>query len=171
MRPVFELRWIVFFAIVSIPLFEVSWCALAESDAPSSRRRRQRPIIAGLWTDVDGPSMALRMSRPRLKTADFRTARTPEKVVDPWYLTPEHQAWAADVISRAGGRCEAIDNGVRCEKAQPQHRMYADHIKEKRDGGDLLDRKNGRCLCGSHHTRKTLTARAHRMAAMPQAQG
>jgi hypothetical protein len=43
--------------------------------------------------------------------------------------------------------------------------MFADHIKERRDGGDPTDPNNGMCLCGSHHTIKTQRERARRLAA------
>lgn len=84
--------------------------------------------------------------------------------MDRHYGTPEHRAWAAAVIARAGGRCEAITDGVRCHKAQPKFRMFADHIKEIQDGGAKFDPANGRCLCGSHHTFKTAQERAKRTA-------
>jgi 5-methylcytosine-specific restriction protein A len=98
------------------------------------------------------------------------------KSVDPFYLTPEYARWREQVIARAGGRCEAIEDcrtaspncrtapyrGSRCSKAAPFHRMFADHIKERRDGGDPLDPNNGECLCGRHHTLKTARARAER---------
>jgi hypothetical protein len=102
------------------------------------------------------------MSRPRLTTADYRTARLPPKEADPELRTPEHLAWRSAVIARAGGRCEWITNGIRCEKAEPTHRMYADHIDERSDGGARYDTRNGRCLCAVHHTRKTAAARAKR---------
>lgn len=40
--------------------------------------------------------------------------------------------------------------------------MFADHIVERRDGGAELDLANGRCLCGSHHSRVTAAARVRR---------
>ena len=50
----------------------------------------------------------------------------------------------------------AVDHhGHRCSRAQPEHRMYADHIVEIKDGGSILDVTNGQCLCYSHHTIKT----------------
>src|SRR5262245_62963590 len=59
--------------------------------------------------------------------------------------------------------CEATDNyGNRCPKAEPHHRMYADHIIELRDGGSLLDLSNGQCLCGSHHELKSAAVRVQR---------
>jgi len=55
------------------------------------------------------------------------------------------------VLSRAGYRCEWIEDGKRREKAAPQHRLFADRIMERRDGGDRFDPNNGMCLCGSHN--------------------
>lgn len=108
--------------------------------------------------------MPLRMSQPRIATAEFRTVRMAPKQVDPHYHTPEHRAWAELVVKRAGARCEAVDDttGQRCTKAGPEHRMFADHISERRDNGSPYDPANGQCLCGSHHTRKTAAERAKR---------
>lgn len=99
---------------------------------------------------------------PALRMIDTRIVRPPPKQADPYYLTPEHRAWRTAVIARAGGRCEQIDNGARCTKAEPQHRMFADHIRERQDGGADLDLANGQCLCGAHHSRKTMAARSRR---------
>lgn len=87
----------------------------------------------------------------------------PPKVANPDLLTPEHRAWRAEVIRRAGGQCQWVDGGFRCRKAAPQHRMFADHIKERSDGGALYEPANGQCLCGQHHTIKTAEARAARV--------
>jgi 5-methylcytosine-specific restriction protein A len=99
------------------------------------------------------------------RVIDARAVKPEAKRADPFYLTPEYRAWREVVIARAGRRCEAIDErtGRRCPKAEPRHRMFADHIKEVRDGGAPYDPTNGRCLCGSHHTRKTAQARADRL--------
>ena len=87
----------------------------------------------------------------------------PPKTVAPVYQTPEHRTWRDAVLKRAGSRCEARDDrGNRCTKAAPAHRMFADHIKELFDGGAKNDIQNGQCLCGSHHTAKTMQARAAR---------
>jgi 5-methylcytosine-specific restriction enzyme A len=83
------------------------------------------------------------------------------------YHTPEYRAWRYLVVQRAAGRCEAIDRGHRCTKAMPEHRMYADHVIELRDGGALLDLNNGQCLCALHHKLKTAAAEARRLAAIP----
>jgi 5-methylcytosine-specific restriction enzyme A len=97
-------------------------------------------------------------------TVDARAVRPQAKTADPFYLTQEYRAWRMKVIRNAGRRCQAIeDTGRRCTKAEPYHRMFADHIVELRDGGAPYDLANGMCVCGSHHTAKTMRARAERM--------
>jgi 5-methylcytosine-specific restriction enzyme A len=109
----------------------------------------------------------VRQLPPLVRPIDTRTVRPPARKIDPIYSTPEFQAWRAKVVERAGYRCEAIDNGHRCSRAVPEHRMYADHIIELRDGGQPYDVNNGQCLCASHHERKTLQARARRHKSSP----
>jgi hypothetical protein len=110
----------------------------------------------------------LGLVRGRLGASRPQRLKPPAKVADPLYQSPEHRAWAAKVISRAGGRCEAIDaRGIRCTKAAPRHRMFADHVDEVRDGGARFDPDNGQCLCGSHHSAKTALARAARLTRPP----
>lgn len=94
---------------------------------------------------------------------DGRAVKPEPKRVDPFYLSPEYRKWREIVIRRAGGRCEVIENGQRCTKAQPQHRMFAHHVRERNDGGDPLDPSNGECRCGAHHTTVTVANRADRM--------
>ncbi|TJV51144.1 MAG: HNH endonuclease [Mesorhizobium sp.] len=101
--------------------------------------------------------------RPGLRTVDLRTARPIEKKADPELLTPEHRAWRELVLQRAAYRCEWIEDGRRCTKSAPQHRLIADHIKERKDGGAALDPINGQCLCVQHNTLKGIQARAERM--------
>jgi len=99
--------------------------------------------------------------QPRIRTLDTRTAQPAPRHQDPTYTvykTPEFLAWRDAVLKRAGRRCEWPGCG-RSEK-----RMFADHIKELRDGGSPFDPANGQCLCGSHHTIKTNEARAKRNA-------
>lgn len=105
----------------------------------------------------------VRMLRPTIRQADLRTALPRLKTADPGLLTPEHRAWRAQVLARAGYRCEAVDAGRRCAVAAPA-RLFADHIVERKDGGAALDVGNGQCLCGHHHSLKTVAARARRMA-------
>ena len=105
----------------------------------------------------------LRTLGPLVRAIDTSTTRLPPKQADPHYLTPEHRTWREQVLARAGGRCEAIERGHRCSKAAPEHRMFADHIVELRDGGRLLDLNNGQCLCFSHHERKSAALRSRRL--------
>ena len=100
-----------------------------------------------------------------VRTVDTHRVRLPPKQVDPLYQTPEYRAWRAAVVTRAGGRCEAMDHGHRCTKAKPEHRMYADHIVELKDNGQPFDINNGMALCSSHHNIKTNAARAKRYQA------
>jgi hypothetical protein len=116
----------------------------------------------------------LRDIAPLIRTIDTRTTPLPPrfdryadarkaKIKNPVYDTPQFRAWRTTVIQRAKGKCQAIDEyGNNCPKQQPQHRMYADHIVELKDGGSLLDINNGQCLCSSHHELKTIAARRRR---------
>src|SRR5262245_6849043 len=98
-----------------------------------------------------------------VRTVDTRTVTLPPKQKDPIYDTPQYHAWRRYVIGRAGGRCEAKDtHGHRCTRAWPEHRVYADHIVELHDRGQAFDITNGQCLCGMHHTLKTMKARYRR---------
>ena len=106
----------------------------------------------------------VRMLGGRLSTVDLRRVKPVEKQRESLYSTPEFLAWRELIVERAGRRCEAVDHGQRCRKAEPYNRMFADHIIEVRDGGALFDPANGQCLCGSHHTLKTNAARAAREA-------
>src|SRR5690242_17323563 len=105
----------------------------------------------------------VRTLRPSIGRMDVRSAQPAPKATDPDLLTREHRAWRWAVLQRAGHRCEAIDDGKRCEVRAPA-RLFADHIVERKDGGAPLDPRNGQCLCGSHHTLKTAAARSARMA-------
>jgi hypothetical protein len=107
--------------------------------------------------------------RPRVGVVETRAAPPPPKTVDPHYRTPEHQAWRARVIARAGGRCQ----DPAC--ATPHRtgiRLFADHVVELKDGGAPFDPANGLARCGACHTRKTLAERAARLAApLPRGRG
>ena len=97
-----------------------------------------------------------------VRTPNQLPVRLPPKVKDLVYTTPEFRAWRTYVVGRAGYRCEAKDHGHRCTRAWPDHRMYADHIIELIDGGQLFDVANGQCLCAVHHETKTIEARKRR---------
>ena len=105
----------------------------------------------------------LRNLAARIPTISTAIAALPDKVADPHYLTPEHRAWRTAVIARAGGRCQSPT----CQGHAPTARLFADHVRELRDGGAPLDLANGQALCGTCHARKTASARARRMATPP----
>ena len=106
--------------------------------------------------------MALPVFKGRIGTVSPRRLAVPPKAAASIYHTEEFRQWRDIVITRAGGRCEQVVSGIRCAKAQPLNRMFADHIVELKDGGAPFDPANGQCLCGGHHTAKTAQARAHR---------
>lgn len=100
---------------------------------------------------------------PRIPTLDTRTVKPMPKVADAELQTTEHRQWREQVLINAGFRCQAIEDGQRCDRRAPEHRMFADHVVERRDGGAPLDPLNGQCLCGKHHTMKTVRARTERL--------
>src|ERR1700722_3007776 len=102
--------------------------------------------------------------KPLLRTIDSRVVQPERKRVDPFYLSSEYRQWRERVLNRVGRRCEASEAGLRCTKAEPEHRLFAAHIVERSDGGAPLDPANGQCLCGRHHTMKTAAARADRLS-------
>jgi 5-methylcytosine-specific restriction enzyme A len=103
--------------------------------------------------------------RPLVRTFHGGALKPQGKRVDPIYTSRAYEQWRDGVIARAGGRCEAVENGERCRKTRPEHRLFADHINEISDGGAAFDPANGQCLCGSHHTLKTTRTRAARLGA------
>jgi 5-methylcytosine-specific restriction protein A len=99
--------------------------------------------------------------RPRLGTLDTRSVRPAEKTADPYYHTAEHKEWRRIVLNSAGWRCEWVTDGKRCDASVANgHRMFADHVNERQDRGH--DQGQGMCLCGAHHTKKTMRERARR---------
>ena len=99
----------------------------------------------------------LRCLPNRLALLDVRSARPTAKVADAIYRTAEHKAWSKQVIARARGHCQD------CQRTGT--RLFADHVREVKDGGAPLDPANGRALCGGCHGRKTAAERARRTAA------
>src|SRR5437762_993334 len=106
---------------------------------------------------------SIRIAPPRITSADSRRVPPPPKIAGSIYATPEYRAWRESVIRQAGGQCEWVENGRRCSKGEPKHRLFADHVTELRDGGAAFDPRNGQALCGAHHTIKTARARAARL--------
>lgn len=113
----------------------------------------------------------LRAMPSRLKLLDTRRVKPEPKRADPELLTADHQRFRGVVLARAGYRCEWVEGGVRCIRAAPEHRMIADHIIERADGGAPFDPANGQCLCTSHNTLKGVRARAARMARSAEGEG
>lgn len=106
----------------------------------------------------------MKMLGNKIRTMDTRSVRPRPKKVDQDLRDPMHLIWRAQVLTRAGYRCEAVnEDGKRCSVAAPDT-LFADHIMERFDGGALFDPDNGQCLCGSHHSKKTIAARAARMS-------
>jgi 5-methylcytosine-specific restriction protein A len=99
---------------------------------------------------------------PLIGAFDTRRITPSPKRVDPELKSAQHRAWRDKVMRRAGNRCQWVENDQRCTKAAPDHRLFADHIVERKDGGAMLDPSNGQALCGGHHATKTAAARARR---------
>lgn len=98
----------------------------------------------------------IRMLAPRLRTVDVRSVKPQVKTADAFYVSPEWRALMAEIIADRGRICEA------CHRKGT--RIFGDHIVELKDGGASLDKRNIKCLCGACHTKKTVAARAARMA-------
>lgn len=96
----------------------------------------------------------MRTLTPPLRAAAASALRAQPKIKAAHYYTPEHRAWARDVVARAGRACQTC--------GRTSVRLFADHIIELQDGGPALDLDNGQALCGACHTRKTSRARARR---------
>lgn len=95
--------------------------------------------------------------QPRLSSLTGTTGSKFEPPKDDHYNSPEHHAWSKAVIERAGGICQGLNCG------RTGIRLYADHIRERADGGADFDLNNGQALCGSCHVRKTIGARRARL--------
>lgn len=104
----------------------------------------------------------LRALPPRIPRLDTRRVKQMPKRADDELLTPEHRAFRKAVLERAGYRCEWVEGGVRCTRAEPDYVMVADHVRERADGGDPFDPANGQCLCVRHNTLKGVRARVAR---------
>ncbi|HEX7856104.1 MAG TPA: HNH endonuclease signature motif containing protein [Sphingobium sp.] len=85
---------------------------------------------------------------PKLKAAP--------KVAEGFYSTPQWRGLVKDIKRMRGNRCE------RAGCTTPTHRVIADHIIERKDGGADLDERNVELLCFTHHARKTAEAKARR---------
>lgn len=97
-----------------------------------------------------------------LKLFDTKKLKAPPKKADAELQTKSHRDWAFQVKDRAGWRCEWItESGERCSRSREKgDRMHADHIVERKDGGD--PQGAGQCLCTQHNTLKGNQARRAR---------
>lgn len=86
------------------------------------------------------------------------------KRADSFYLSPEWRSLMDSIVVERFGSRER----VRCEdpECKTPHRrgirIFGDHIKELKDGGAPLDKRNVLCRCGSCHSRKTAAERLKR---------
>lgn len=114
--------------------------------------------------------MAIPTLRDRLPAFNHTVAKQLPKRVDAFYTSDEYAQWRDEVKLRAGMRCEWVSSdGSKC--ARKEHRMFADHIVEVKDGGARFDPENGQCLCGRHHTIKTVALKRIREASGHTPQG
>jgi hypothetical protein len=87
--------------------------------------------------------------------------RTAEKMVDPFYTSPEWRALMDQIIKERGRRCEDPEHDP--AKQRTGIRIFGDHIKERRDAPHLaLVKTNILLRCGACHTRKTADERRRR---------
>jgi hypothetical protein len=106
------------------------------------------------------PAARLGSLKPKLVAKEHRTLLPRPKTGDPETKTRAFEAWRKQVLDNAGWKCQAPGCGAQGGRGGVM--LYADHIKERRDGGNLLDPKNGQALCASHHTKKTAAERMKR---------
>ncbi len=84
------------------------------------------------------------------------------KAVDPFYLTPEWQAFADGIVAERGPRCEDPQHDDELPRFGRGVRIIPDHIVELKDGGAPLALNNIMLRCWSCHQRKTMRERARR---------
>ena len=102
--------------------------------------------------------MSIPILKPRIPKLTGRSIPIQLKKREAYYSSPEHIAWAKAVKQLAGYQCQ------KCGSKGPS--LYADHIKEIKDGGTWTI-ANGQCLCASCHTTKTMLERAKRAFEKP----
>ena len=106
----------------------------------------------------------LRTIGQKLRPSSAIKVRQAEKKAERFYLSSEWRAFMDTlIVERFGSRAQARCQDPEC--SQPWRRgirVFGDHIREVRDDGALLDKRNVLCRCGSCHTRKTAAERARR---------
>jgi 5-methylcytosine-specific restriction enzyme A len=105
------------------------------------------------------------VGRQKLRPSSAVKVRLPDKRVEGFYTSPEWRALMEQIITeRFGDRSRARCEDPHCLTPHRRGiRIFGDHIKERKDGGALLDKYNILCRCGSCHTRKTAAERAKRL--------
>ncbi len=94
----------------------------------------------------------------RINTQANRIATRRDKETLPFYKTQRWRKFVNYLIRKRGRRCE----NAQCRR-NDMTRIFADHIVEIRDGGELFDENNIQLLCSSCHVKKTLRVRGERM--------
>jgi len=95
----------------------------------------------------------------RLATLDVRRVGTAGGPHDGFYRSPEWRAVIATIKRERGARCEDPECAT---PFGPWRRIIGDHIRELRDGGAPLDKRNVLLRCHACHVRKTARERARR---------
>lgn len=139
----------------------MSWWLISDIDprAPKSEfmgELRIAPAEHRSSGRFHGCSMAkLDTLKPRIETINTSIAAPPPKTAEPFYTSSAWLELMASIKAERGERCE--------DCGRTGTRIFGDHIKELKDGGARLDRRNVRLRCGSCHTLKTNRERAKRM--------
>src|SRR5438128_1107371 len=100
------------------------------------------------------PMAKLRAAPSRIGTLAPRVA-VPPKTAEPFYQSGAWRSLVASIKRERGNRCQRPG-------CMSSHRVIADHIVERKDGGADLDASNIELLCFTHHQQKTAAARQAR---------
>jgi 5-methylcytosine-specific restriction enzyme A len=95
----------------------------------------------------------LRMARPLVRTVDIGCIKTPARMNDEFYRSPEWRALVWEILAERGRRCERAGCG------RTDGRMVVDHIEPLSQGGAALDRSNLQVLCHPCHQGKGAASR------------
>lgn len=103
--------------------------------------------------------MVRMLDRTKLRrTVSHQCGITLPKRKDPIFDDPRYAVWRVAVLARAGHQCQ----GPKHQGDRRVTPLFADHIKERIDGGAPFDVNNGQALCRSCHVLKTNAARRQR---------
>lgn len=102
----------------------------------------------------------VRRISPIVRSLDTRSALPSPKRADPFYGQAAWQTLQQAIVAERGAICEDPKCDGRTHR--PGMRVYADHIRELKDGGEPYERANIMLRCAASHTRKTAAERAER---------